>query len=107
MARPAEVPSEFIRRIVDELHPVQIWLFGSRAKGVARPTSDWDLLAVLPDDAREEDLDLVPLWQRLKDLHAQRVELVPITKSEFERWRYSLGSLPQIVSSEGVVVYDR
>ena len=107
MHRPPEVPPEFIRRIVDELHPLQIWLYGSRAKGIARPTSDWDLLAVLPDDAQEEDLDLVPLWHRLRDLHTQRVELIPITRGEFERWRDSLGSLPQIVSSEGVVVYDR
>lgn len=106
MTRP-EVPAEFIRRIVDELHPLQIWLYGSRAKGEARPTSDWDLLAVLPDDARAEDLDLVPLWQRLSDLHTQRVELIPITHSEFEKWRDALGSLPQIVTTEGVVVYDR
>ena len=85
MSRAEAVPPEFIRRIVDELHPLQIWLFGSRA----------------------EDLELVPLWQRLRDLHAQRVELFPITKSEFDEWRGSLGTLPQIVSSEGVVVYAR
>ncbi len=107
MSRAEAVPPEFIRRIVDELHPLQIWLFGSRAKGLAHATSDWDLMAVLPDNARAEDLELVPLWQRLRDLHAQRVELFPITKSEFDEWRGSLGTLPQIVSSEGVVVYAR
>lgn len=101
------MPEEFIRRIVDELHPLEIWLFGSRAKGTPRPDSDWDLMAVLPDTAREEDLDLVPLWRRLTDLQLKRVELFPITKTDFDRWKRSLGTLAQIVASEGVVVYAR
>ncbi len=101
------VPDAFIRRIVDELHPLQIWLFGSRARGTSRPESDWDLMAVLPDTASETDLDIVPLWERLRDLHAKRVELFPITKTDFDRWKGSLGTLAQIVASEGVVVYAR
>src|SRR6266545_3077422 len=36
--------------IVDELRPLQVWLFGSRAEGRARPDSDYDILVVLPDD---------------------------------------------------------
>jgi predicted nucleotidyltransferase len=103
----ATVPAEFIRRIIDELHPLEIWLFGSRARGTPRPDSDWDLMAVLPNSASEEDLDIVPLWQRLSDLHVKRVELFPITKADFDRWKVSLGTLAQIVASEGVVVYAR
>ncbi|MDP2275923.1 MAG: nucleotidyltransferase domain-containing protein [Archangium sp.] len=107
IAASPSVPEDFLKRIVDELHPLEIWLFGSRARGTARPESDWDLLAVLPDTASSEDLDLVPLWGRLRDLHAKRVELFPITKSDFDRCRRSLGTLAQIVASEGVVVYAR
>lgn len=107
LATSPNVPEAFLKRIVDELHPLEIWLFGSRARGTPRPESDWDLMAVLPDTARDEDLDIVPLWERLHDLHAKRVELFPITKSDFERFRLSLGTLAQIVSSEGVVVYAR
>jgi predicted nucleotidyltransferase len=95
----------FLERIVAELHPLQIWLYGSRAKGTAREQSDWDLLAVLPDTARAEDLDLMPLWTRLKDLLAKRVEVITITKSDFDGARASLGTLAQIVATEGVVVY--
>lgn len=107
VATPSIVPPAFIKRIIDELHPLEIWLFGSRARGTPGPESDWDLLAVLPDTAREEDLDIVPLWARLRDLHVKRVELFPITKSDFDRCRRSLGTLAQIVASEGVVVYAR
>ena len=105
IATSPSVPEDFLGRIVDELHPLEIWLFGSRARGTARPESDWDLLAVLPDTASSEDLDLVPLWGRLRDLHANRVELIPITKSDFDRCRRSLGTLAQTVATEGVIVY--
>jgi predicted nucleotidyltransferase len=35
-----------LARIIEAMRPEQIWRFGSRAKGHARPTSDWDLLVV-------------------------------------------------------------
>jgi predicted nucleotidyltransferase len=40
-------------RLVSELRPRMIWLFGSRARGDARADSDFDLLVVLPDDLPE------------------------------------------------------
>ena len=99
------MPPEFIQRIVDELRPVQIWLFGSRVNGTARADSDWDFLVVLPDGASDDDLDAVKVWPRLQDIHAKRAEVVLTTKGDFERWRLSLGTLAQIVNDEGLVVY--
>lgn len=101
----APVPALVIRRIVEVLEPVQVWLFGSRARGDARADSDWDLMAVLPDDASDEDLDLTSVWRRLRDLRLQRVELFTITRSDFETWRHSPGTLAEIVASTGVVVH--
>lgn len=39
-----------VRRLVDELHPIAIYLFGSRARGDAGVDSDYDLMAVVPDE---------------------------------------------------------
>lgn len=102
---PPEVPVAFVRRIVDELHPEQLWLFGSRARGHARPDSDWDFLAVLPNSAAQRDLDTASVWRRLRDLRLQRVELATMTRNEFEEWRHSLGTLAEIVASTGTLVY--
>lgn len=38
-----------VERVVAEVQPLRIILFGSRAKGNARPDSDIDLLVVMPD----------------------------------------------------------
>jgi predicted nucleotidyltransferase len=98
---PVIVPASFIERIVETLHPEEIWLFGSRARGDHRPDSDWDLLAVLPDTARDDEVDLVETWRRLRDLRVQRVEIFPIRRSDFEAERHALGTLCQIAESEG------
>jgi len=37
-----------LARVIDRWQPLQIWLFGSRARGENRPDSDWDLLATCP-----------------------------------------------------------
>jgi uncharacterized protein len=99
------VPGHIVTRVVEVLHPHQVWLFGSRVRGEARGDSDWDLLAVLSDEAPEQDLDVTSVWQRLRDLRLQRVEVIPMIRSEFEEWRGSPGTLAHIVGSTGVVVY--
>ena len=94
-----------LARIIEVLHPEQVWLFGSRARGEARIDSDWDFLAILPDSAPEQDLDIASVWQRLRDLRLQRVEVFTMTRDELETWKHSLGTLAEIVSSTGIVVY--
>src|SRR5713226_4946446 len=57
---------EIVQRIADVYRPLQIYLFGSRARGTADPDSDYDLLVVVPDDApperRRSQLAYESLW---------------------------------------------
>lgn len=50
-----------VARIVDQVDPEAIWLFGSRARGTHRPDSDFDLLVVtrLEDGESGYDYDRV------------------------------------------------
>jgi uncharacterized protein len=42
---------EAVNRLVEGLNPIAIYLFGSRARGTARPDSDFDLMVVTrPED---------------------------------------------------------
>jgi len=40
---------ELVRRSVESVHPLQITLFGSAARGEMGPHSDLDVLVVMPD----------------------------------------------------------
>ena len=66
-SRPAiGVPDEIgvlVSMLRDVLRPSEIWLFGSRARGTADRDSDWDILAVLDDNAAAELSDPILAWR--------------------------------------------
>lgn len=94
---------ELIALCRSELGAEEVWLFGSRARGDHHPDSDWDLLAILPDEAPEESLDPVRVWQvrRRSGLNA---DLLVVTRSDFLDAQDSVTTLSAIVAREGVRV---
>ena len=60
-ASEKEALDELVQRLVKALDPQMIWLFGSRARGDARPDSDFDLLVVAKPDGTfgSDDYDAV------------------------------------------------
>lgn len=101
--RPIE---RLVERIVESLRPEEIWLFGSRAEGRARPDSDYDLLVVLPDDAPESALDLTKAWELTCGLGIP-ADLVPCTRSDFEDEKDDVGTLARAAYHRGRRIYDR
>lgn len=95
-----------LARIKEKYHPEQIWLFGSRARGDARPTSDWDLLVVVPDDAGESDIDPLAAW-RLQRASGVYADVIPCRVSEFREDRGTVNTLSYAVACEGMLIYER
>ncbi len=95
-----------LERIVARLGPEEIWVFGSRAEGRARPDSDYDLLAVLPDDAPAVALDLVKAWELTCGLGIP-ADLVPCTRSVFEEEKDEVGTLARAAYHRGRCIYER
>lgn len=101
------LPPGVIARIVEVLEPEEVWLFGSRARQTHGPDSDWDLMAILPDSAPDEKLDVAKVWGSLRDLLRMRVEVIPMRRRDFDEDRHTLGELAEAVAREGRVVYGR
>ena len=95
-----------VERIAARLAPDEIWLFGSRAEGHARPDSDYDLLAVLSDDAPESALDLMKAWELTCDLGVP-ADLVPCTRCDFEADKDEVGTLASAAYHRGKRIYAR
>lgn len=92
-----------LERLRVHFKPQEIWLFGSRARGTARPDSDWDLLAVVPDDARAELFDPMNVWKLLRydDFGA---DVVVFPRSEFDEHSATPNTIPFVVAREGLLL---
>jgi predicted nucleotidyltransferase len=95
-----------LERIVARLCPEEIWLFGSRAEGRARPDSDYDLLLVMPDDSPGDHLDVVSAWTLVQgsDIPA---DIVPCTRAEFEEEKFEIDTLARAAFLRGRRIYER
>ena len=95
-----------IERIVARLAPEEVWLFGSRAEGRARPDSDYDLLAILPDSASEADLNPLANWSLAIGIGVS-ADIIPCTRSEFEEEKQELDTLARAAYLRGRRIYER
>jgi hypothetical protein len=90
--------------VVDALHPQALYLFGSRAEGRATEESDYDLMAVLPDDAPDELLDPVRAYA-LGVVANVPADIIPVSLKTFLGCRGALYSLPGYVHAQGRLLY--
>jgi predicted nucleotidyltransferase len=94
-----------ISRLVEGLKPDSIYLFGSQARGEATSDSDFDLLIVIPQsnlprhqrEAKSYDL----LWGLTTP-----VDLVVLTREEFNRTSQVRTSLASNVKNQGRILYN-
>jgi predicted nucleotidyltransferase len=94
-----------VRRIVERFDPLQLILFGSRARGDAQPGSDVDLLVVLAraDDKRRIS---VQIRRALSDLPVAK-DIVVATPDEIARRGDLVGTLLRPALREGKTLYER
>ena len=108
MFTPNEVQEkirEMTRRIVGQFHPDRIYLFGSQARGDARPDSDVDLLIVMPI-AGSKQSKRIDIHVALRDLNIPK-DIAIVTPEEYTRYHKIPGTLPRIAEKEGKLLYER
>lgn len=107
---PYLVPGEarslqcIIERLVQAYRPQQIYLFGSKARNDAGPTSDFDLLVVVPDSASPEQTSSRLAYQVLRGT-GTAVDVLICTRSAFRSRMPLASSLPATVVREGSLLY--
>jgi predicted nucleotidyltransferase len=94
---------EVVGRIVSEFSPSMVLLFGSRARGEARPESDVGLIVVWKDE------NPPPNRSAAVRLALGRIgfpmDLAVVTPSEFARFREWRGHVFHSAAREGVVLH--
>lgn len=104
-----EMLTEMAEAIVDTVHPEEIILFGSRAKGGSRPDSDVDLLVVMPDteEATKYRRRLTgDIYRRLARFPVPK-DILLYTRAEVEHWRHVRNHIVHSSLAEGRRLYAR
>lgn len=102
------IPKEVRRMvgvIVKRFHPEQVILFGSHARGDARPDGDVDLLVVMPVSGSKREVQLkIRLALRRFEIP---MDLIVTTPEDFE-WRQEIpGTIERPAVLEGGGLYAR
>ncbi len=98
------VLAAIVARLVQEFHPVRIFLFGSRARGDALPDSDYDVM-VLISSSHEPRYKLAQHAQRALWGLLNGADVLFLTCDEFDEAATVACSLPSTVLREGKELY--
>ena len=101
-SRSAEIEA-MVQRIVRQFAPHQVILFGSHARGDARPDSDVDLLVVMPVEGSKREMQ-IEIRIALHDFRIPK-DVVVVTPEEVLRKKDVVGTIVRPALREGKVLY--
>lgn len=96
--------AELVELCRNKLSAVQVWLFGSRARGDHTDNSDWDIMAIIDDDADDNLLNPLAAWD-LKSEIDLKSDLLVAKNEDFISCQDAVTTLAYQVHKEGVLLY--
>jgi len=94
---------ELIQRIVEEVHPLRIILFGSALKGDVGRNSDIDLLVVMPEGVHRRRIAQL-LYQKVTRLGVP-FDILVATPGDLQKHKDKIGLIYRTILQEGREVY--
>lgn len=104
-----ELLKEMTDIIVREVNPLKIILFGSYARGTARPDSDLDFLVVEDgpfSQQRSREFEMTRLWDILFEYNVP-MDFLVFSPEEIAKWGKAKNHVVAHALREGQVMYDR
>lgn len=102
---PPLVPPELLDPVVAYSKPRRVTLFGSRARGDARPDSDIDLLVVVDGHTPAEKITIKAGFEARQFYHKSN-DVIPEREETFRRNAKIAATLSRAATLDGVVVYE-
>ena len=92
-----------VKRIVEEVDPLRIIVFGSTSRGDVRPDSDIDLMVVMPEGVHKRRTAQL-LYKNIRNVGVP-FDILVTTEKDLERHRDNVGLIYKTVLEEGREIY--
>lgn len=102
---PMSEIEELTSHIVEQLLPLQIYLFGSYASNTFTKESDFDFYIIVPDTVSDIPEETIKAYKSIRRVKQRPVDIVVGTVSRFEA-RKEIPSIENEVYRKGVLLYD-
>lgn len=93
-------------RIVEQLSPLKVYLFGSFAYGTPNADSDYDFYIVVDDEHVNTHEEAVKAYRAIRHERTKPVDILVGTNSTFERRKRYYSTIEQEVFGKGILLYD-
>ena len=104
MPDKSEIINTLVEKIVELVHPLQIILFGSAAKGDMTPDSDIDLLVVMPEGTPRRETARY-LYRFLPAIGIP-YDIIVATEQNLIDYKDDVGFIYYYALKEGKTIYD-
>ncbi len=95
--------NNLVQRIVQEIAPLRIILFGSGARNNINDDSDIDLLVVMPEGTHRRKTAQL-LYKNIRNISIP-FDILVVTSSDLEKYKDSVGLIYREILTEGKQIY--
>lgn len=100
-----EILDKIVNAVLKVIIPDKIILFGSQARGVARPDSDYDILVIKAGIENGSKIEGQIYYQFFEEDVDASVDVLVATPEIIEKYKDTIGCIIKPALKEGIIIY--